>query len=535
MNTANTAMMTVCNILNQQLGASSVDKTKTPNMGDAPYMPDAHSQNLDRSYNNESGGRIAIPNQDNKSAFNHKLAEKINAQTGGCVSLGCKQVSEKKEEKTASLADIPIPIAAPNAVPASLDVAAVQPVEQTDELSTLNNYSKSGKQIAAEALTRQIPDSSPAVKTVISNSSKPVKDWMPVVSDSVPTTDGSRSDNLQKPLFTGYESRLTAGNDRMPAMHSDSQSARLLDSPADQESTDQMKSAGLSDDITQLHRIRFKHNATPDKIAPEKMVQDSVHTEQQKQGTPSKAVNAESDAHPSVLIESSKSEDENNLILAKTAVQKLNIAAEQIKPLYAEKSQTAKDEFRLKPASDNHNLIQGSDLVAGKNPVQTEDGLPRPVQSIHSFLGLGRQIQESVAVFYRHGMRQIVIRLDPPELGRVTIKFIEHHNDITGILHVEKSQTKQEIQQILPELLLNLQSSDVSIKKLEVALSSHQNNVAQEHSARDNGSTGQEYQHNTVGPSSEEWSSQNDAGPEHGDGLSQMRLEVSDKTINLLA
>ena len=59
----------------------------------------------------------------------------------------------------------------------------------------------------------------------------------------------------------------------------------------------------------------------------------------------------------------------------------------------------------------------------------------------------------------------MVIRLDPPELGQVTLRFIERPEGITGVLHVEQSQTRQEIERALPEIIQNLQNAGCTNQK----------------------------------------------------------------------
>ena len=74
------------------------------------------------------------------------------------------------------------------------------------------------------------------------------------------------------------------------------------------------------------------------------------------------------------------------------------------------------------------------------------------------------QIQNSV----QQNQQQIIIRLNPPELGRVVIKFTEQNNQITGLLEVSRPQTRYEIEQALPELLKNLADSGIQIKNFDV-------------------------------------------------------------------
>lgn len=87
---------------------------------------------------------------------------------------------------------------------------------------------------------------------------------------------------------------------------------------------------------------------------------------------------------------------------------------------------------------------------------------------------VGSQIQESIHTSFQSGNQQIIVRLNPPELGKVAIKFTEQGDDVTGLLQVDKLQTREQIQQALPEIIQNLQNSGIQIKRLEVTLTNQQ-------------------------------------------------------------
>ncbi len=91
---------------------------------------------------------------------------------------------------------------------------------------------------------------------------------------------------------------------------------------------------------------------------------------------------------------------------------------------------------------------------------------------------VSEQIQESLRASLARPDQQITIRLNPPELGTVLIKFHEQDSQITGILEVNKSQTRAEIQQALPEIVRNLQELGVNIRRLEVVLTNGQERQA---------------------------------------------------------
>jgi flagellar hook-length control protein FliK len=88
--------------------------------------------------------------------------------------------------------------------------------------------------------------------------------------------------------------------------------------------------------------------------------------------------------------------------------------------------------------------------------------------SIHK--GIREQIQETIGSSLNQGDKQVTIHLNPPELGKVSIKFQEQNGQITGLLEVDKPQTRYEIEHSLPEIIRNLTNSGVQIKRVEVVL-----------------------------------------------------------------
>ena len=80
------------------------------------------------------------------------------------------------------------------------------------------------------------------------------------------------------------------------------------------------------------------------------------------------------------------------------------------------------------------------------------------------------QISLSVQNSLGQGERQITIHLNPPELGRVSIKFTERAGELSGMIETTNSQTRAEIQQSIPEILRSLEQSGVSIKRIDVSI-----------------------------------------------------------------
>jgi len=99
--------------------------------------------------------------------------------------------------------------------------------------------------------------------------------------------------------------------------------------------------------------------------------------------------------------------------------------------------------------------------------------LPNQTSPGSIYASVGQQIQESVQrSFSQEGQnQQITIQLNPPELGKVLIKFQEQDNQISGLLEVSKTQTRIEIEQAIPQIIRGLQDSGIQIKRLDVTIS----------------------------------------------------------------
>lgn len=188
-------------------------------------------------------------------------------------------------------------------------------------------------------------------------------------------------------------------------------------------------------------------------------------------------------AAPEIVSESSgdsgkESPRAGNKVLDNPTIQELNVTAVQVS--------TGQTKNRGSSTSNDSSDSDLEQILSHNNP-QT----PVTEQSPNSAAGaktaalpghtspssvsadIGKQILESIhSSLSQQGQdQQITIRLNPPELGKVFIKFGEQDSQIIGLLEVSKPQTRIEIQQALPQIIQNLQDSGIQIKRLEVVLS----------------------------------------------------------------
>jgi hypothetical protein len=84
---------------------------------------------------------------------------------------------------------------------------------------------------------------------------------------------------------------------------------------------------------------------------------------------------------------------------------------------------------------------------------------------------VGEQILDSMRASLDRGDNELVVRLHPPELGTVLVRFRENGEQISGLLEVSRDDTRHEIEQVLPPVLRGLQEAGIRMEKLEVMLS----------------------------------------------------------------
>ncbi len=161
-----------------------------------------------------------------------------------------------------------------------------------------------------------------------------------------------------------------------------------------------------------------------------------------------------------------------------SAVQELNISGVQVS--------TGQTKNNNNAASNNNSNSELQQIINQNNPenpatelipnsAEGAKNIELPSQTSPGSIStsVGQQIQESVrSSFSQEGQnQQITIQLNPPELGKVLIKFQEQDNQITGLLEVSKTQTRIEIEQAIPQIIRGLHDSGIQIKRLDVVLS----------------------------------------------------------------
>ncbi|OQA03860.1 MAG: Flagellar hook-length control protein FliK [Planctomycetes bacterium ADurb.Bin401] len=201
----------------------------------------------------------------------------------------------------------------------------------------------------------------------------------------------------------------------------------------------------------------------------------------------------------------------------------------------------------LEPVAKNNDIDVSAEIETGLNSDITasakintpETAELRPPLNRETAASITSQIQESIYTSYNADSREVTIRLSPPELGKVAIKFSEENNEIQGVMHVDELHTKNQIQKELPEIIQSLQESGIAVKKIEVVLSSNQEQqTLKDQSTYSDQSGYSQQQQNTSNPQPQKSGSlysQWNAFSESVSAIAEPFMQFSGTTVNMLA
>ena len=222
---------------------------------------------------------------------------------------------------------------------------------------------------------------------------------------------------------------------------------------------------------TQLQNKIIEQNTQSNKITPEKSILNPNKT----------SITTDRNAtEPEILSESSNNKSketlnsENNLS-NNNNTKELNIFDVQISTTQTKNNDATNNVNSELEQILTQNNPQISDTEQPSNSAESAkviDTLNQPSPS-SSTTDVGKQVFESIQSSFsqEHRNQQITVQLNPPELGKVSIKLQEQDNQITGLLEVSRTQTRIEVEQAIPEIVRNLQDSGIQIKRLDVVLS----------------------------------------------------------------
>jgi len=231
------------------------------------------------------------------------------------------------------------------------------------------------------------------------------------------------------------------------------------------------KTAELKTNFSQVQNKTIEPKSQPVGIAPEKSITTLNTTTDSKTST------------PEVLSESSggnskESPNAENKLSDEATVRELNTTNFQVSTNQTKNHNSSTNNSNSNSDFENilsHNNPENPATELIPNSAESTKTVELPSQSSPGSIsaGVGKQIQESVHSSFSQGgqNQQITVQLNPPELGKVLIKFQEQDNQITGLLEVSKTQTRIEIEQAIPQIIRGLQDSGIQIRRLDVVLS----------------------------------------------------------------
>ena len=95
--------------------------------------------------------------------------------------------------------------------------------------------------------------------------------------------------------------------------------------------------------------------------------------------------------------------------------------------------------------------------------------VPTAVVGRESSRSVSEQILDSLGASVQRGQQNILIRLNPPELGRVWVTLRQQEGQVIGLLEADRGETRRQIDQVLPEVIRCLEDSGVQVRRLEVS------------------------------------------------------------------
>ena len=302
------------------------------------------------------------------------------------------------------------------------------------------------------------------------------------------TTDGKTATAGEKPAITdtsaasdGQKTPSLSGKELMPEATTGSKTATAGEKPAMAEEpaiSSGQKAPLLNDNVPAVEgkpsESEPKILVGSEKSTPVAEKSSCNKADAPQQGPDSILQNVAKRESGQILSESSpgnpKEQSDNpsgDSLLHKLNPAQVQISTNQTKDRGSSTSNNSSnsDFEQILPSSDAQTPVSDQTSAFGPVAKTADNTSPGNVST-----SISKQIQGSINSLSRQGDQQITIHLNPPELGKVYIKFQEQGGQITGLLEVDKIQTRVEIQQALPQIIQNLADSGIQIKRLEVVL-----------------------------------------------------------------
>jgi flagellar hook-length control protein FliK len=156
-------------------------------------------------------------------------------------------------------------------------------------------------------------------------------------------------------------------------------------------------------------------------------------------------------------------------------------------------------EFRVTPNGESVTTVQHASAGTQSQTSVDASAARTPVQSV------GEQILDSIRSSGTTGDREVFVRLTPPELGTVLVRFQEQGEHLVGTLEVSTREVQREIEEALPQMVRSLQEAGIQVRRVEVVTSDQpERNLGGEHQPQDvwqqHQGAGQGREHSSASP-----------------------------------
>ena len=146
------------------------------------------------------------------------------------------------------------------------------------------------------------------------------------------------------------------------------------------------------------------------------------------------------------------------------------------------------------------------------------------------------QVAESIRGDFARPGQQIIIRLNPPELGKVRLTLEAEAGEIRGVLEVDNPRTFSELQREAPALLHRLADGGMEIRRLDVDLSDQGGDGPADGTdslLRDGGQSGHDGQAGRPTASESDLPVADDSHPAASDEAPHVAHPIGEETINV--
>ncbi|MDD5134950.1 MAG: flagellar hook-length control protein FliK [Phycisphaerae bacterium] len=135
-----------------------------------------------------------------------------------------------------------------------------------------------------------------------------------------------------------------------------------------------------------------------------------------------------------------------------------------------QKTQTAQNISFDDKKSNNFQSLAIGDVKSGAAPenISSSSGVDFENDLQAASKEISRQVADSISSAANNDTKQITIRLNPPELGRVVIKVSQQNSHIDAVLEASRPETKEQLQQAFSQVAKNLADSGITLRQFEV-------------------------------------------------------------------